>query len=147
MNGFRIYMNLDLVNPLPADLIEREDVAPSSVDEMMNLIYSLDPVTNLPSGALGQYLSDKTNEQVRQFIEKNILVEHDNGLHDYPSDIREQMLKLDSNFIAETSRNRYESVEDYEARVKSYFDKIESDKEYQKRVEMLKKHYEEANKK
>lgn len=147
MNGFRIYMNLDKVKPLLADPIVREEVAPSSADEMLNLIYSVDPLTNLPAGALGQYLSDKTNEQVRQFIEKNILVEHDNGLHDYPSDIREQMLKLDSNFIAETSRNRYESVEDYEARVKSYFDKIESDKEYQKRVEMLKKHYEESSKK
>lgn len=141
VNGFRIYKNLDLVGALPPDPIEKEEVAPSSVDDMLNLIYALDPITGLPSGAINQYLSDKTNEQVRQFIEKNLLIEHDNGSHDYPSDIREEILKLDSSFIAETSRNRFESVEDYEARVQDYFDKIEADKEFQKKCAMIRKKF------
>lgn len=141
MIGFRIYMNLDKVKSLPAQDVEVKDVAPTSVDDMLNLIYALDPLTGLPGGAISMYLSDKTNQQVREFIEKNILVEHDNGEHDYPASIREDILKLDSEFIAKTSRNRYESREDYEARVEQYFNEIEKQKDYDKKLALIQKKY------
>ena len=141
MNGFRIYMNLDKVKSLPAQDVEVKDVAPTSVDDMLNLIYALDPLTGLPGGAISMYLSDKTNQQVRDFIEKNILVDHDNGEHDFPASIREDILKLDSEFIAKTSRNRYESREDYEARVEHYFNEIEKQKDYDKKLALIQKKY------
>lgn len=141
VNGFRIYLNLGKVKYLPCSVPEVKEVAPTSVDDMLNLIYAIDPVTHLPGGALSMYLSDKTNQQVREFIEKNILVEHDNGEHDYPSSIREDILKLDSEFIAKTSRNRYESREDYEARVEQYFNDIEKQKDYNKKLAWIQKKY------
>ena len=141
MNGFRIYMNLDKVKSLPAQDVEVKDVAPTSVDDMLNLIYALDPLTGLPGGAISMYLSDKTNQQVRDFIEKNISVEHENGEHDYPASIREDILKLDSEFIAKTCRNRYESREDYEARVEHYFNEIEKQKDYDKKLALIQKKY------
>lgn len=118
----------------PLDFVASEPVRDSG-DDILDMIYSVDPLTGFPAGSLSQYLSDKTNEQVRQFIEKNILVDH--GSYDYPPGLREEVLKLDSQFIATTSRNRYESLEDYESRVESYFNKLENDKSVQKRVREL----------
>lgn len=145
MNGFRQYINVGCTNYMPTEPLVVESSAPTKVDSMLDLIYAVDPVTGFPSGAISQYLSDKTNDQVRKFIEDNILHAIDNGSHDYPANLRDEVLKLDSEFIAKTSRNRYESLEDYEARVKSYFDDLEQDKEYRKRLSILKKKYSKKN--
>lgn len=145
MNGFRQYINVSSTRYLPVDVPVVESIAPSKVDSMLDLIYAVDPITGFPSGAISQYLSDKTNDQVRKFIEDNILYEIDNGSHDYPANLRDEVLKLDSEFIAKTSRNRYESLEAYEDRVKSYFDDLEHDKEYHKRLSILKKKYSKNN--
>ena len=48
------------------------DKSRSADDDILDLIYSVDPLTNLPSGSIEQYLSDKTNSQVRDYIEKVI---------------------------------------------------------------------------
>lgn len=123
----------------PPERKEKQKVRSSSED-MLDLIYCLDPVTNLPSGALSQYLSDKTNAQVRDFIERNLMVEHgDSPYSTYPANLREEVLKLDSEFIAKTSRDRFESKDHYEARVQRYFDELEKDKQFQKNLSDVRK--------
>lgn len=124
--------------PTPPELKEK---AKSETDKLLDLIYCLDERTGLPCGAISQYLSDKTNEQVRSFIEQKLLYDIPSDDHAYPASLRDDMLKLDSEFIAKTSRNRFESRDDYERRVQSYFEEIENDKQKQKTIQMLRKKY------
>lgn len=126
--GFNQYRNLGKLNFLPVDGIRKEDAVSTKSDELLDMIYCIDERTGLPSGSLEQYLSDKTDDVVRSFIEKNILVEHQDGKSIIPQNLRDEVLSLDSDFIAMTSRKRYESLDDYENRVMSYIDKIEESK-------------------
>lgn len=135
-NGFKRYDSLVGVEFMPVQEIEKSDtIVRTADDSLLDLIYCKDPQTNLPCGALNAYLSDKTSEQVRAFIEQKIFKELPSET--IPSNIREEILTLDSEFIAKTSRNRFEDFESYEARVKSYFDEIENDKKYQERMKKL----------
>lgn len=135
-NGFQRYNSLVGVEFMPVQEYEKTDtIVRTSDDNLLDLIYCVDPQTNLPSGALNAYLSEKTSEQVRAFIEQKIFKELPSDT--IPSDIREEVLKLDSEFIAKTSRNRFEDLESYESRVKSYFDEIENDKKYSERIKKL----------
>lgn len=140
-NGFQRYDSLVDVKFMPSQEIVKSDVIVRTADDsLLDLIYCVDPLTNLPSGALNAYLSDKTSEQVRSFIERKIFKELPGET--LPSNIREEVLKLDGDFIAKTSRNRFEDLESYESRVKSYFDEIENDKNFKKNLEEFKKRFE-----
>lgn len=107
-------------------------------DEMLDLVFSVDPLTNLPCGSIDQYLSDKTRDEVRLFIERYLLVDLPDTSMSVPPNLREDLLSLDSDFIAKVSRNRYESTEDYEARVQKYFNELEEDKKFKSAVAKLK---------
>lgn len=146
--GFRIYSGYRPEDYMPAsypDGKKKTDVRGKD-DDMLDIIFCRDPLTNLPAGSLSMYLSDKTNEQVRKWIEDNLLRENPESVMSVPSNLRDELLKLDSDFIAKVSRNRFEDKESYEKRVQSYFDEIEQDKAYQKKVKELRaklKHFDE----
>lgn len=135
MLGYNIFKGLDGIEYMLSDHPVKIDKSRSSEDDILDLIYAVDPLTNLPSGSIEQYLSDKTNLQVRDFIEKVIFKEIPR--EDYPDGMRDEILKLDSEFIAKTSRNRFEPLDAYELRVESYFNEIENSKEFEKKVAKL----------
>lgn len=135
MFGYNIFKGLDGVQYMPVEHPVLVDKSRTADDDILDLIYSVDPCTNLPSGSIEQYLSEKTNSQVRDYIEKVIFKEIPR--EEYPSNLRDEILNLDSDFIAKTSRNRFEPLDDYEKRVESYFNEIENSKEFEKKVAKL----------
>lgn len=135
MLGYNIFKGLEGVQYMSTEHPVLVDKSRSADDDILDLIYSVDPLTNLPSGTIEQYLSDKTNSQVRDYIEKVIFKEIPRD--EYPDGLRDEILKLDSDFIVKTSRNRFESLDDYEKRVESYFNEIENSKEFEKKVAKL----------
>lgn len=142
MFGFRQYRNLEsirFVNTPPVK-IDVSDVRKKH-DDLLDIIFAVDPITNMPSGSIEQYLSDKTSDEVRTFIERNLLIDLPDTSASVPSSLRDDLLKLDGEFIAKVSRNSYEDRESYEQRVSSYFKEIEDSKEYQKRIVALRKKY------
>ena len=142
MFGFRQYRNLEnirFVNTPPVK-IDVSDVRKKH-DDLLDIIFAVDPITNMPSGSIEQYLSDKTSDDVRTFIERNLLIDLPDTSSSVPSSLRDDLLKLDGEFIAKVSRNSYEDRESYEQRVSSYFKEIEDSKEYQKRIAALRKKY------
>lgn len=142
MNGYRQYRclaNIKYVIPPPLK-IDVSDVRKKH-DDLLDIIFAVDPLTNMPSGCIEQYLSDKTSDEVRTFIERNLLVDLPDTSASVPSSLREDLLKLDGDFIAKVSRNSFEDREAYEKRVSSYFKEIEDSKEYQKRIADLRKKY------
>ena len=70
MNGFRIYNGLgdiDYCPLLPCPSVETE--VRDKNQDILDLIFAVDPVTLLPIGSLAMYMSDKTNKEVVEFIE------------------------------------------------------------------------------
>lgn len=127
---------------MPAEVPQDIEVRGSSKEDLLDLIFTLDPLTNMPTGTIEQYLSDKTSDEVRSFIERNLLQEHDSGEYqNIPSTLRDDLINLDSDFIAKVSRNRFETKEQYEERVSSYFKEIEQDKKLQKELSKLRAKY------
>ena len=61
------------IDSVPASDPE-SDVRPSD-SQLLDYIYGLDPVTQLPCGDLSIYLGEKANPEIRQFIELNLLQE------------------------------------------------------------------------
>ncbi len=145
MLGFRQYRNLEnikYVNTSPVK-IEVSDVR-KKYDDLLDIIFSVDPVTNMPNGSIDMYLSDKTSDEVRTFIERNLLCDLPDTSSSVPASLRDDLLKLDGEFIAKVSRNSFEDKESYEQRVQKYFQEIEDDKQYKKRIEDLRKKYKES---
>ena len=144
MLGYRIYRGVEKIKYCEHHTVS-EDSVKSDVrhkyDDILDKIYCRDPLTNIPCGTISQFLSDKTSDEVRQFIERNLLVDLPDSSMDVPSSLRDDLLSLDSEFIAKVSRNSYESREDYEHRVQGYFKELEADKERMAFAAKLRKKY------
>ena len=142
MLGFRQYRKLQDIKYVstPPVKIDVSDVRKKH-DDLLDIIFSVDPLTNMPSGSIEQYLSDKTSDEVRTFIERNLLCDLPDTSSSLPSSLRDDLRNLDGDFIAKVARNPYEDRESYEERVSGYFREIEQDKAYQKRLADLRKKY------
>lgn len=125
--GFSHLRALDRIEfvPYPQIDVPRSEVR-SAGDDILDIIYSVDPIQNVPTGSIYQYLSDKTSDEVRTFIERNILVDLPSTVMDVPDNLRGALRDLDSEFIAKVSRNPYETNEDYESRVHGYLQEMNS---------------------
>lgn len=127
----------------PKDIPEVDKIEPvrTSQDDLLDLIFAVDPITGFPSGSVSQYLSDKTSDEVRDFIEKNILVDlpsqTDSSL---PEAVNMAFRELEPDFQLNMMRKSFESLGEYESRIKTYFNdlqKKELDKRIAERVKVL----------
>lgn len=112
----------DNVESVPASDPD-SDVRPSD-SQLLDYIYGLDPVTQLPCGDLSVYLGEKANPEIRQFIELNLLQERMDGKSamDLPQEVINKFKGVISDDdISAFSRNHGESREEYADRLKLYF--------------------------
>lgn len=120
-------------NLIPSvEIGEKPDVLHSD-SQLLDYIYSVDPVTSLPSGDLAIYLGDKANPEIRNFIEMNLLQENIDGKSplSLPDDVINKMKGvITDDDVAFFTRNHNESREEYADRLKLYFLK-EKDKRRQ----------------
>ena len=101
----------------PASDVKKKD------SQLLNYIYSVNPVTGLPQGDLVVYLGDKANPQIRAFIEMNLLQETENSKSGFKlSDevINKFREHISDDDIAAFSRNHGETKEEYADRMKLY---------------------------
>lgn len=115
--GFKIYQGIE--NVIYPDIPEMEvpySDTKSESDKIFDLIFATDK-NRIPCSSVATMLSDKTSEDVRQFIQKNLVEgRHQAHLINDPNIVSE-FDKMSSDFIAKCSRNRYESIEQYENRL------------------------------
>lgn len=143
MFGFSFYKGLDgcsFTQPSRDDKPVVSDVK-SRLESVLDLIYSCDPNTGYPVGALSHYFSDNVSPEIRAFIEQELFG------HELPetapmfgsSDIREALRSMDDDFLIESLPKRTETSEEYADRMKSYIERIKSDSDAQKRVAQWRK--------
>lgn len=98
--------------PVCECVIEKTDTVPA----ILQAIYSLDPVTRLPTGDVMCFLSSKTSPEVKQFIMDNLMV-----------DVTSQQLPpipdgLDDDTAFALQRQPDENVDSYRDRVSSFME-------------------------
>ena len=120
MFGFSQYnFPLDGYIPQTGESSPVQDVR-DSAESIFDLIFAVDPVTGLPSGIISQYLSDKTSADVKEFIERTFKGISSPEVSVAPEEIHKEYDSLSTSLVADLSRNRFESVEQYEERIKSF---------------------------
>lgn len=103
------------------DWDEPEPIAPentlmtSELKEVLDEIFSVDPVTGNPRGDIQYFLSKDGNPQVKAWLETNLLSPR-------RSESGYDSKQFDDDIIAEFARNDGESVKDYSARLASLRD-------------------------
>lgn len=116
--------------------------------QLLNYIYSVNPVTGLPQGDLSVYLGDKANPQVRAFIEMNLLQETENSKSGFqlPDEVLNKFREhISDDDIAAFSRNHGETKEEYADRMKLYMLQEKQKRSKQIYEARLKKLIEETN--
>lgn len=147
MNGYFRYKDLDGVSyhSLPPVSHPASSVR-DKYDDMLDIIFGKD-INGWPSGSFSQYLSEKTSSEVRQFIQDYIMTGGRSGQLDLDSSALDAIRDLPTDFIAQTSRNRYESIEQYETRISEYVNQLRAEEGFQKRLEEFQSKLNEGNKK
>lgn len=93
----------------------------TEIQAILNEIFTVDPVSGFPRGDIQYYLSKDGNPQVKQWLESHLLQPRMTG-NQTPKDVSDDM-------IVEMSRQRDESVEDYQLRLTSIYDSAKADYE------------------
>lgn len=142
MNGFKRFDGLkDLKYIIPELVVSKENDVESSADRVFNLIFSRDR-HGWPNSSVEVMLSPKTSEEVRNFIQQNLLIQKNEQHLFNDQKIINEFHNLSSEFIAKTSRNRYESIEDYENRLHGIiedYQKEETFKSFHEKLRNLEK--------
>ena len=112
---FGVYKNLDLTyngRELHIDPVPQTDT--SELKQVLDEIFSVDPVTGFPKGDIQYYLSADGNPMVKQWLETHLLKPRQSS--------GRTMQGLTDDMIAEFSRRPGESIEDYQYRLTSLYD-------------------------
>lgn len=126
----------------PASDVKKKD------SQLLNYIYSVNPVTGLPQGDLAVYLGEKANPQVRAFIEMNLLQETENSKSGFklPDEVINKFREhISDDDIAAFSRNHGETKEEYADRMKLYMLQEKQRRAKQRYESQLKKLIEDSN--
>lgn len=117
---FAVYGNLDLsyngreqhVDPVPQP-------DNSELKQVLDEIFSVDPVSGFPKGDIQYYLSADGNPMVKQWLETHLLKPRQSS--------GQSMQGLTDDMIVEFSRADGESIEDYQARLTSLYDSAKAE--------------------
>ena len=99
----------------PEQIDSENTLMTSQMKEVLDEIFSVDPVTGNPRGDIQYFMSKDGNPQVKAWLETNLLApRRSNSGYDGK--------QLDDDIIAEFSRNDGESIKDYSSRLASLRD-------------------------
>lgn len=120
MLGYNIYKGLEnrvyVIPPSP----QLPKVVAKSSDDIINMIFSVDPDTLLITSDITHYLGEKTSPEVRQYIQNQLMRENsDSSPIDLPADKVEDYRNIPDDLRVDLMRGEYETIEDYQDRIVS----------------------------
>lgn len=113
--GFNQFRSLKGVEyPIPEyEPLQEVNIDPNQ--SLYDLVFSVNPETNLPDGDIAMFMNENTNPDVRRFIEMNL---HSPQVID--GDSAGQFSELDDDVLITLSRGQYESISSYRSRLFEY---------------------------
>lgn len=139
--GFNRYRNLLDSNIVDGDpIVEKTSEVKSPEEVIIDQIFSCDE-NGWPRSSWEVFLSKKTSDDIRKYIQDNLMTLQ-SGQHAISDEkVVAAYRDLDSEFLAELSRNRYESVDQYEQRISEKIQQLRLSEETKKNFEAFKKKY------
>lgn len=138
MNGFKRYNNVLAVTYVPMNVEPIQEVVKSNSDVVLDTIFARDD-HGWPQSSISVMLSKKTSDDLRKYIEDNIMLAQNINHIINNDNVVQEFGKLDSEFLAQASRNRFETIEQYESRINAYIEQQRSEDETTRRFENYKK--------
>lgn len=85
-----------VISPIQVEVSDFSKITDSS-DQLLDIIYSVDPFTRLPKNDISVYLSDKVDPSIRDFISSQLLqpVPKSEGVRDEDSEILHDLVRHD----------------------------------------------------
>lgn len=120
---FACYKGLDLSDAgrnVPVD--PKPEKVESSLQSVLDEIFSVDVNTGFPKGDIQYYMSSEGNPQVKQWIENNLLKPRVSSGSSTPEGVSDDL-------IVEMSRQKGESISDYQSRLISIYDSAKAEVE------------------
>lgn len=122
------FFNKRFVEVLPSSVDDlnyvglNDDDVSSEDEQLLNYIFSIDPILGYPCGDLAVFNNKNTRAEVRDFISRNLLKDvSDTSSLSLTTAQKDVLSKFSDDDIASLSRNHGESKEDYASRLKSSF--------------------------
>lgn len=145
MNKFKDYnkrrFELPAVSlPKQSDLVKPD--VPDKNKQILDMIYCVDSDSGRPSGDIAMFLGENTNDEVRTFIQKQLMneVDTDKSQLNLSQDVVNNLRKtITDDDIARFSRNHDESIEDYAERMHNFFYEQKALREKKARISKLQK--------
>lgn len=113
--------------------VEQVEVPASATDALIKIIYGLDPISKLPTGDLGYYVSDKANPEIKEFILNNLYFDTSVAKNITVPDGIDSSLALDLMRVANETPEQYQerlnkfAIENVEF-AKSVYNQLNSEK-------------------
>lgn len=120
-NGFSRYNGVSDIVYIEVPGPESKSVVKSPDDVILDSIFSLNKF-GWPDSSITKLLSPKTADDIRKYIQDHILVAKEANHLISDEKVISAFKDLDAEFIAAASRNRYESIEQYESRISQYIE-------------------------
>lgn len=139
--SFKQYRSLNGVE-LTVHINSKRKPVEKSVESPTDIMFKKIFATNedgFPTPSMNVYLSEKTSDDVRKFIEQNIFVDQSQSHFISDDKVVSQFNNLSSSFIAEASRNKGESIEAYEKRLQDIITRDDAESYHRKFTDMIKK--------
>lgn len=142
MHGFKLYKGLENREYIIPELPEMPKVSKQSADDILDMIYSIDPDTLLINGDVSLYLGEQTAPEVRQFIQNQLLRDNtqSSNLQLSTSQV-EEMRHISDDLRVELMRGDTESVEDYEERITRFLTEERNKIADERKRKELEKHF------
>lgn len=137
MLGFKRYAGLENIEYIQPDVITSSIDVRDKYEDILDIIYTVDPVTKFPSGAYQMLLSEKTSDDVRRFISDYLMNNNQSSGLDVPDNVLEQYRQLPTEFLAQIHPSAYETSEQYEARINDYVNRYNQEEEFKRRYDEL----------
>lgn len=110
-------------NFLPSAVIDASADVKDADSALFDAIYTADPNTGLPSGDIAVFLSEKTNPQVRMFIEQKLMNPRaENPGLSLEQEIVNKFGQMSDDDISYFSRNHGESAEEFQDRIRLFME-------------------------
>lgn len=110
--------------PCEPEFPQKEVCKRDKFEDLLDIIYSIDPRTGTPRGDLAMFTSADANPEIRAFIQSNLMMEMPSsdgtGLK-MPDAVKNSFNRnISDDDIALLSRNQDESVDEYAERLKTH---------------------------
>lgn len=132
-------------NFLPSLVIDKPVDVKDTDSALFDAIYSTDPVSGLPNGDIAVFLSEKTNPQVRLFIEQKLMSPRsENPGLSLEQEIINKFGAMSDDDISYFSRNHGESPEEFQDRIRLFMENQKKEISEKKKSAKLRKVLKEA---